>query len=236
MDITNFFSKIFVINLPERTDRREEIEHMFKKFGIDANSIEFFPAVKPSSPDGFRTIGARGCFMSHLHILEKAKEENLDSILIIEDDLDLNKNFTLFQKDLLEALSHRKWDIVYFGHELNVPHEKNAFFADYTQDIMLAHFLGFAKKAIQKLVPFLHGLLKEPQGSPKGGPMDVDGAYSTFRAKHPEIITLVSIPSLGGQRSSRSDVTDNKWFDRPGILRTISSKLRKIKQFLKKAR
>ena len=74
-------------------------------------------------------------------------------------------------------------------------------------------------------------ILRDPLN---GGPMDIDGAYSTFRQLYPEIITLVANPSLGYQRSSRSDITPYRWFDKPGILRFLSSKMRRIKQGIKK--
>lgn len=38
--------------------------------------------------------------MSHLSILEKAKKEVLSSVLIIEDDLDIDKNFVAIEKKL----------------------------------------------------------------------------------------------------------------------------------------
>lgn len=232
MKISDYFSKIYIINLPERKDRREELEEMFKNLGIDSSRFEYFPAVRPTEAAGFRTIGARGCFMSHLSILEKAKKDGLSSVLIIEDDLDIDKNFTSIEKKLTQELCKQPWDIVYLGHPLELKNMSTDHFIRYSDEIILAHFLGFDKKAIDALVPFLQGLLKEPPGSPNGGPMDVDGAYSTFRSRHPEMVTLVATPSLGGQRSSRSDITSPKWYDR-GIFRYISSYLRKLKQYFK---
>ena len=67
----------FYINLDRRTDRRAEIEGELARMGI---SGERFPAIE--NPDG-----AIGCMMSHLSVLEMAKERGYPNVLILEDDL-----------------------------------------------------------------------------------------------------------------------------------------------------
>ena len=67
----------FYINLDRRTDRRAEIEGELQCMGI---SGERFPAIE--NPDG-----AIGCMMSHLKVLELAKERGYPNVLILEDDL-----------------------------------------------------------------------------------------------------------------------------------------------------
>jgi glycosyl transferase, family 25 len=58
--------------------------------------------------------------------------------------------------------------------------------------------------------------------------MHVDGAYSWFRRQHPEVITLLAMPELGHQRSSRTDIHDLNWYDRSIVLRPLVSVLRRI--------
>ena len=60
-------------------------------------------------------------------------------------------------------------------------------------------------------VLFMEELQQRPPGHPDGGPMHIDGAYSTFRVQNPDVVTLIASPNLGWQRSSRSDVTPNWW-------------------------
>jgi len=67
----------FYINLDRRRDRRAEIEGELRRMGI---SGERFPAIE--NPDG-----AIGCMMSHLKVLELAKERGYPNVLILEDDL-----------------------------------------------------------------------------------------------------------------------------------------------------
>ena len=65
--------------------------------------------------------------------------------------------------------------------------------------------------------------------------MHVDGAYSMFRARSPEVLTLAASPSLGWQRSSRSDIAANRWYDRQPGLRTLACLARKGKNFWRAA-
>jgi len=68
---------IFYINLDTRPDRKQHIEGQLKILGLNATR---FNAIKHSS-------GAIGCSLSHISLLKYAKENNLDHILIMEDDI-----------------------------------------------------------------------------------------------------------------------------------------------------
>lgn len=67
----------FYINLPSRPDRKQHAEKQLKSIGLNA---ERFNAIKMSN-------GAIGCSMSHLKIIETAKANNWDHVLIVEDDI-----------------------------------------------------------------------------------------------------------------------------------------------------
>jgi hypothetical protein len=69
-------------------------------------------------------------------------------------------------------------------------------------------------EAIPEIIRRLKAILTRPPGHPLGGPMHVDGAYSTIRLQHPALITYAASPVLGYQRPSRTDIGDGKWFDR----------------------
>ena len=66
------------INLDRRTDRRAEIEAELIRIGL---SGERFAAIerKPGP-------GALGCGLSHLAVLQKAKQEGWPNVLVLEDD------------------------------------------------------------------------------------------------------------------------------------------------------
>ena len=61
MTVFDYFDQIRVINLPDRTDRRREMDKELKILGL-ANDprVSYFAAVKPNDMGKFTSIGARG--------------------------------------------------------------------------------------------------------------------------------------------------------------------------------
>jgi GR25 family glycosyltransferase involved in LPS biosynthesis len=80
----NDIQNIFYINLDSRPDRRSFFEKEIQKVGLTARR---FNAIK-------HKVGALGCSMSHLYLLKYAKQQNLDHILIMEDDIMFLKSET----------------------------------------------------------------------------------------------------------------------------------------------
>jgi glycosyl transferase family 25 len=75
--VTNI-KNVFYINLDTRPDRKLHVELQLQNIGI--NNSQRFNAIKMNN-------GAIGCSMSHLKLIEYAKVNNLDHILIVEDDI-----------------------------------------------------------------------------------------------------------------------------------------------------
>lgn len=98
----NDIKHVYYINLKERIDRKKHVEEQLKNLGFNPNR---FNATKLPN-------GALGCSLSHLKLLKYAKENNLDHILIVEDDiLFLNKD--LFIEQFNKFLSkNKKFDVV----------------------------------------------------------------------------------------------------------------------------
>lgn len=70
---------VFYINLLSRPDRKQHVEAQLNEVGL-GQVAERFNAIKMAN-------GAIGCSMSHLKLIETAKERDLDHILIVEDDI-----------------------------------------------------------------------------------------------------------------------------------------------------
>jgi hypothetical protein len=237
MRFSDYFDKTYIINLPERRDRKRAMKREVKKLGmpIVGANIEVFPAIKPSRRDGFPSIGARGCFLSHLSILKKAKGNNLNSLLVMEDDLSISPLLATEQEKLLRTLSESHWHFAYFGHALETEFPvfpEKAILRRFDGPIMLAHFYAVNGAILDRLIAFLEAILTRPEGHPDGGPMHVDGAYSMFRQVNPDVKTLVALPSLGRQRSSRSDIYPNRWYDKWSGARELVGQVRKAKELL----
>lgn len=100
----------FFINLQCRPDRKIYVENQLKQIGINAKR---FNAVKTEN-------GAIGCSMSHLKLLEIAKQNNWDHIMIVEDDI-LFTNSSLFFQQLNTFFSlHKDFDVLLLAGN-NVP-------------------------------------------------------------------------------------------------------------------
>ena len=82
------FAHIFIINLEHRADRRKEISKQLALINLnfDSPNVDLFKAIRPSDASGFESVGARGCFLSHLGVLRQAM--SLGNVLVLEDDLD----------------------------------------------------------------------------------------------------------------------------------------------------
>jgi len=234
--LIDFFDKSYIINLPERRDRYSAMRRELEKVGIflPFDKVEIFPAVKKTERGEFPSVGARGCFLSHLAILRQAKEQGLNNVLIMEDDLSFNNRFIKNQQALTTELQQLEWDILYLGHVETVKPTTTSF-QPFSQTLRTTHFLAINGSVIERLVHFFEEILSRPGGHPDGGPMHVDGAYSTFRQQNPEVITLIATPVLGFQRPSLSDIYEERhWFDRLPVLSQLVSVARAVKLWQKR--
>ena len=99
--------KIYYINLKQRKDRLNHVRKQLVNVGL-IDQAERFEAIKISS-------GAVGCTMSHIKCLEKAKENNYNSVMIVEDDICFEDN-EQFKKSLDTILKLKfKWDVCLLG-------------------------------------------------------------------------------------------------------------------------
>lgn len=97
----------YVINLEERTDRKQQIIDEFKSY--NNIHLEFVKAVKHEN-------GAQGCFLSHKKCIQHAKEQNMEYIIVLEDDcLPTNDKFENRLNTVLEYLKTREWGIFLGG-------------------------------------------------------------------------------------------------------------------------
>lgn len=240
----NLFDAIYIINLASRPDRRAQMRVQLRRVGLDPDAppVVFFDAVRPEATAGFPTIGARGCFLSHLGVLRDAHAARHRRILVLEDDLDFASDFSRRFASAARAADEQRWDVWYLGAlavdpplpddpadgngDAPPPHAgaaREVLPLPPDSVVLGTHMLALSADAVARLVPYLETMLARPVGDPAGGPMHVDGAYGWFRREHPRMRTLLSTPPLGHQRPSRTDVHALRWFDRlPGVHRAAA--------------
>lgn len=237
MHITEYLPRAYAINLTSRPDRRRELDRMFKRVGLSANGgwVEYFPGVKVDSAEGFPNPGVRGCFLSHLGVYKRAIAEGLPNVVVMEDDLEIEPAFLEKSAALVEALRrHENWGFAYFGHILDddPEHDSASPLRVKTGTVMMGHFYAINGPVLPRLVRFFEEAMSRPPGHPDGGPMFGDGARNMFRARNPDVLTLVAQPNMGRQRGSRSDLSA-QWFDKiPGV-RELAQSARSLKRWVR---
>ncbi|MFZ4478385.1 MAG: glycosyltransferase family 25 protein [Rhodoferax sp.] len=218
-EINTFFGQVHVINLRSRADRRAEMLAQLNHIGLgfDSHQLTLFEASKPLDKAGFPTLGARGCFMSHLDVLRHALDDKASSVLILEDDLNFCEDFRSKFNAVADALERHDWGMFYGVYMLEDPIANSGAAVtrvDPQRPIVTTAFVAVNGQHIAALVDYLDAMLQRAPGDPQGGAMHIDGAYGWFRQSHPEVSTWLATPALGFQRSSRTDVHALRWYDR----------------------
>lgn len=206
--LTDLFALTRVLNLPARTDRLREISAQLDVLGMPfvAGEVELLPAICPAEAAGFSNSAVHGCFLSHLEILRDARARGVANLLVIEDDLQVLPQDVETLYSMAEQLMERPWDIAYFGHSIPAPPTQAPGWVSFRGELRTSHFYAVHRPVFSPLIAYLEDCLKRPPGHPVGGPMEYDGALNMFRLWYPETVTLIAQPSLGGQRSSPSDI------------------------------
>jgi len=112
-----YIDKIYVINLEFQKELREKITEHLKSFGI-LEYVQFIDAVYEPNKPSF------GCALSHHKALNDMKENNYDSIMILEDDC----IFTEFPFNITDSVPD-DWMMLYPGYlcydELSFKHNNS---------------------------------------------------------------------------------------------------------------
>lgn len=259
MVFQDIFERTYIINLPERLDRREDmIQELYDiRADLIPGKVDFFPASKPNNWKHFPNRGSLGCYLSHLSILKQVHQEGLENVLIIEDDLALSKRFKRVSNELSNCLNNVDWDIIFLGFfpykglTLHDYYQSDSKIIYQSRSLTLkatenptqgTHFYAVNQRVYGKLISFLDDLLEKRLNDPsfteesKLGKLDgayLDTAYFLFRKQHPEVKALILCPMLGWQRNSRSDIRLSK-MNESGINALILDIYRWAKSTLKK--
>ena len=217
------FDSIRIISLPDRLDRRAEIGKEMARVGlaVDVGPVRMFDAIRPAEAAGFPSVGARGCYLSHLQVLREALETGTKHLMVFEDDALFTREIKNAEA-LLGLCMSDDWDFLYPGHLMLPAIPGPLHWIPKDDWLMCTHAYAVNQRVLKPLVAYLEGALTRPVGHPDGGPMHLDAAYNYFMRDTPGVLTYRSSRSLVIQRSSHSDVAPPKAVHRlvpPGALR-----------------
>jgi len=97
MPLADVFDRVVLINLRRRPDRLEECRRELERARWPFREPEVFEAIDGSKvpcPPGWKEGGgAWGCCQSHRQVLERAIQDDVEHLLILEDDLCFHDGF-----------------------------------------------------------------------------------------------------------------------------------------------
>lgn len=112
MNLQNYVDRAFIINLPERTNRKQQAITEMEKQSV--TGYEIYTGVKHEN-------GAAGIFITLVTLIEKCYFEGLKSIAVFEDDIKaVNVVYKWFNESFHESI---EFDIMYLGCNSHEVHE-----------------------------------------------------------------------------------------------------------------
>ncbi|KAK5046158.1 hypothetical protein LTR84_008615 [Exophiala bonariae] len=128
------FQEIFVVNLPERTDKRDamavqaSLTNITFKISPGVRGDTISEKAKPYGMEKLRPAEV-GAWRAHLNVLQKIVEDRISTTLILEDDADwdvsIKAQMTEFARGTRWLMNHTgpsrspygdSWDILWVGH------------------------------------------------------------------------------------------------------------------------
>ncbi len=238
MRLIDYFDRLYIIHLPERTDRYQALRRELSQIGIriDSPKVRIPEAPRPQDRNGFPSTGVYGNFLSHLGILQESLKDGLERIWILEDDAIFRHRLRQPQEQmqLVERLRQDNWDLCYLGHSIKPaelrPHPHGL--VPWSRYFIWAHCYCVHGRILRQLVAYLEETLTNPPGDPRGGRLYIDGALTLFRQFHPEVVCLVSNPNLSSQKGSPSSLAGGHWYDRMTLTKPLVSLARSVRDEL----
>jgi hypothetical protein len=104
----HFFDAIYCINLDKQADRWKAMQQRFRKLGI-ARAVRRFAAAE--TPLNHHI----GCALSHRRIIAEARQQQLQTVLVFEDDAQFSPDAAEVLGRSLRELEGREWQLLYLG-------------------------------------------------------------------------------------------------------------------------
>ncbi|KAJ2618927.1 hypothetical protein GGI26_006243 [Coemansia sp. RSA 1358] len=117
------FQKIYVLNMPSRIERRRNMKALAKFHGLQFDYAQTFDAGQANTlarASNYLINGTHlGCYLSHMHIYRHMVDEDIETALILEDDIDMELDLKKRHRQIMDEVYKRykaDWDMLYLGH------------------------------------------------------------------------------------------------------------------------
>lgn len=204
--LNNFVDKVFVINLPHRTDRIKQFDFYAKKHNFDYEVFPAFDGKKLISQD-FEYDGIKvgnpymnesyfkgnvGCLISHLNLIKYCESMGFESIMVFEDDCGFVDDFNNRLDNLMTKVDD-DWKMLYFGGSLfEVDDEFDSYIS--VSKVLTTHSYMVKRDVFKSIIEnFLEKIFTS----------EVDVCYSDL---HKKIKTYLAMPFLTFQSEGYSDI------------------------------
>jgi hypothetical protein len=206
----------FCISLATKPERRAFCQ---QQFDAEKAPVTLFDAIVPADRKGFPTIGAHGCYQSHLRVLELGLQEcertGASHITIFEDDVLLPSGFGEVVKTVLPRLAGLPWNFFYWG-TINRPPTKAVRNREPIVEIVPEQTV-IGKQAYTVRAEIIRPLLEHLRESGRNSsPGYSDGMFHEFRIRH-EMPAHTHTLSPARQGSFASNITPRAhgWLRQP---------------------
>jgi glycosyl transferase, family 25 len=232
MLLGEFFDRISIIHLPEREDRYTALARELRGLQIDIreSKVEIPFAPKPKDRNGFPSCGVYGNFLSHFDILSRALKDGLQNIWVLEDDAIFSRRMARTQAALVNKLESAPWDLCFFGHSPTpgLPKQPEGLVPS-KEEFIWAHCYAVNARVLPRLVAYMNRSMELPVGHSDGARVYIDAAFTLFRRQNPDVLTLLSNPTLSVQKGCLSSLNDARWYDRYSFPRPFIAAARRVR-------
>jgi GR25 family glycosyltransferase involved in LPS biosynthesis len=151
----------FCISLLEATQRRARLDKLLEAAQWNLPSVNYINAVRGTDinkPKFVRvSLGAWGCFLSHLKVLDYCISKRINTYLMLEDDAYIPHNFNSLYADFMEEVP-RDWEMLFLGGQhLNLDKQYPAIISPH---IVKCHYLVRAHAYVVRNLTVAHKLRK----------------------------------------------------------------------------
>ena len=226
------FARPILINLPHRTDRLADSLAELRwvagrpvEPGVD---LEVLRPTELTEANGFINANYRNCLISHLRAARWGRENGVERLLVLEDDIQFERRWPAEGPAALSELNDLDWDIANLGYLGTVDPDGNrvtrasTVWHRFTGEVIGSHAYLVNGRFFDTWITHLEAIAVGEAGDRLRGPMSPDGALNTMTWVEPTTARYVAVPSLVNQRPSRSDVNTGLLDRMPGIAWGVS--------------